>query len=262
MLARSRRDEEAPDGRADALPAAAVREPRAEVRCARRDGSTCACSPRRADGSPSDATLPALAQIAGRSTAPAFYVTLPFRVASELRRFGPTRSSTQSPYEAIAVVAGRGLARRDAALIVELHGDWRTSRGSTARRFAARSRRRPTAWRRGRCAVRTPCAHCRHTRPASRARPASSRRRSSSPSPTSRHSLTRRLRRSRRRPRRCSSACSSATRTSTTSPPRGGSSRSGCPEARLRLVGQGHRRDVVERARRASCPSTCRGRRR
>ena len=36
------------------------------------------------------------------------------------------RGTTQSPYEALAVLAGRGLARSRAALIVELHGDWRT----------------------------------------------------------------------------------------------------------------------------------------
>ena len=56
----------------------------------------------------------------------AFHVTLPFRVASELRRFQPDAILTQSPLEAAAVLAGRRLARRRAALIVELHGDWRT----------------------------------------------------------------------------------------------------------------------------------------
>jgi glycosyltransferase involved in cell wall biosynthesis len=56
----------------------------------------------------------------------AFYGALPFRVARELRRFRPDAVTTQSPYEALAVLAARGLARSSAALIVELHGDWRT----------------------------------------------------------------------------------------------------------------------------------------
>ena len=56
----------------------------------------------------------------------AFHVTLPFRVASELRRHRPDAVMTQSPFEALSVLAARGLARRRAALIVELHGDWRT----------------------------------------------------------------------------------------------------------------------------------------
>ena len=56
----------------------------------------------------------------------AFYATLPFRITRELRRFEPDAVTAQSPYEALAVLAARGLARSRAALIVELHGDWRT----------------------------------------------------------------------------------------------------------------------------------------
>jgi glycosyltransferase involved in cell wall biosynthesis len=56
----------------------------------------------------------------------AFYGALPFRVARELRRFRPDAVTAQSPFEALAVIAGRGLARSPSALIVELHGDWRT----------------------------------------------------------------------------------------------------------------------------------------
>ncbi len=41
----------------------------------------------------------------------AFYGALPFRVARELRRFRPDAVTTQSPYEALAVLAARGLAR-------------------------------------------------------------------------------------------------------------------------------------------------------
>ena len=77
-----------------------------------------------ADGSPGDDTFslwPRLPIVDGA----AFYGALPFRVARELRRFRPDAVTTQSPYEALAVLAGRGLARSRAALIVELHGDWR-----------------------------------------------------------------------------------------------------------------------------------------
>jgi glycosyltransferase involved in cell wall biosynthesis len=79
----------------------------------------------------------------------AFYATLPFRVAGELRRFHPDAVTTQSPYEALAVLAGRGLSRRRAALIVELHGDWRTfSRlyGSRFRRAIAPVADRLAPW--------------------------------------------------------------------------------------------------------------------
>ncbi len=78
-----------------------------------------------ADGSRGDETFslwPRLPVVDGA----AFYGALPFRVARELRRFRPDAVTTQSPYEALAVLAGRGLARSRAALIVELHGDWRT----------------------------------------------------------------------------------------------------------------------------------------
>jgi glycosyltransferase involved in cell wall biosynthesis len=56
---------------------------------------------------------------------------------------------TQSPYEAIAVLGGRSLARRRPALIVELHGDWRTfSRlyGSPFRRALAPIADRLAPW--------------------------------------------------------------------------------------------------------------------
>ncbi len=93
----------------------------------------------------------------------AFYATLPFRLAFELRRFGPDAVTTQSPYEAIAVVAGRSLARRNAALIVELHGDWRTfSRlyGSPLRQALAPATDRVAPWALRRAdAVRTLSAY-------------------------------------------------------------------------------------------------------
>ena len=55
-----------------------------------------------------------------------FYLTLPARLSRELRRFHPAAILTQSPYEAAAVLVGRRLARSDAKLVVDVHGDWRT----------------------------------------------------------------------------------------------------------------------------------------
>jgi glycosyltransferase involved in cell wall biosynthesis len=71
---------------------------------------------------------------------PRFYGTLPLRIARELRRTRADAILTQSPYEALAALAGRKLARSDAAVVVEIHGDWRTwSRlyGSPARAVVA-----------------------------------------------------------------------------------------------------------------------------
>jgi glycosyltransferase involved in cell wall biosynthesis len=78
-----------------------------------------------ADGSAGDETFRLWRRLPVLDGA-AFYGALPFRVARELRRFRPDAVTTQSPFEALAVLAGRGLARSRAALIVELHGDWRT----------------------------------------------------------------------------------------------------------------------------------------
>ena len=71
---------------------------------------------------------------------PAFYGSLPVRIARELRREPADAILAQSPYEALAALAGRKLARSDAAVVVEIHGDWRTwSRlyGSSARAVVA-----------------------------------------------------------------------------------------------------------------------------
>jgi glycosyltransferase involved in cell wall biosynthesis len=71
---------------------------------------------------------------------PLFYGTLPVRIARELRRHGADAILAQSPYEALAAFAGRRLARSDAAVVVEIHGDWHTwSRlyGSPARAVVA-----------------------------------------------------------------------------------------------------------------------------
>ncbi len=71
---------------------------------------------------------------------PLFYGSLPVRIARELRRAPADAILAQSPYEALAALAGRKLARSDAAVVVEIHGDWRTwSRlyGSRARALVA-----------------------------------------------------------------------------------------------------------------------------
>ena len=71
---------------------------------------------------------------------PLFYGALPARIARELRHRPADAILAQSPYEALAALAGRKLARSDAAVVVEIHGDWRTwSRlyGSPARAVVA-----------------------------------------------------------------------------------------------------------------------------
>jgi glycosyltransferase involved in cell wall biosynthesis len=71
---------------------------------------------------------------------PLFYGALPARIARELRRRPADAILAQSPYEALAAIAGRALARSDPAVVVEIHGDWRTwSRlyGSPARAVVA-----------------------------------------------------------------------------------------------------------------------------
>jgi glycosyltransferase involved in cell wall biosynthesis len=71
---------------------------------------------------------------------PAFYLLLPFRVARELRAFRPDAVVAQSPFETLGVLAGRRLARSRAAVILEVHGDWRAFArlyGSPLRRLLA-----------------------------------------------------------------------------------------------------------------------------
>jgi glycosyltransferase involved in cell wall biosynthesis len=58
---------------------------------------------------------------------PAFYLRLPFAIARQLRQFEPAAVIAQSPYEGVAALAGRRLARSSAKVIVEIHGDWHTA---------------------------------------------------------------------------------------------------------------------------------------
>jgi glycosyltransferase involved in cell wall biosynthesis len=57
----------------------------------------------------------------------AFWALLPARIARELRGFRPDAIVAQSAYEAAAALSARSLARSSAPVLVEVHGDWRTS---------------------------------------------------------------------------------------------------------------------------------------
>jgi glycosyltransferase involved in cell wall biosynthesis len=66
-----------------------------------------------------------------------YHVGLPVRVARELRRRPADAILVQGPHEAALVLAGRRLAGSRARVIVDVHGDWRTATrlyGSPARR--------------------------------------------------------------------------------------------------------------------------------
>ena len=105
----------------------------------RLDLRVLAAAPRGASGGDDTFALQRGTPVAALD-APAFYGSLPVRIARELRREPADAILAQSPYEALAAFAGRSLARSDAAVVVEIHGDWRTwSRlyGSPARAIVA-----------------------------------------------------------------------------------------------------------------------------
>ena len=56
-----------------------------------------------------------------------FYVTLPRLLAGELKAFRPDVVLAQSVYEAGAAHVAKALARSDARVVVDVHGDWRTA---------------------------------------------------------------------------------------------------------------------------------------
>lgn len=75
-----------------------------------------------------------------RSVAGAFHLALPWVVAQEVRRFRPDVVMTQSPYEALPVLAVLPALRANPKLVVEVHGDWRSAGrlyGSSLRRLFA-----------------------------------------------------------------------------------------------------------------------------
>ena len=70
-----------------------------------------------------------------------FYLRLPARLRNEIRRFDPEAVIASDPIVGAAALIGRGLSGRKPALIVEVHGDWRTftrSYGSRGRKLLAR----------------------------------------------------------------------------------------------------------------------------
>ena len=80
---------------------------------------------------------------------PAFYARLPFAIARELRSFRPDAVIAQSPYEGLLALIGRRLARSNAKVIVEIHGDWHTATrlyGSSLRSSLAPLADRVAAW--------------------------------------------------------------------------------------------------------------------
>lgn len=103
-----------------------------------------------ADGGPTPPRFTLLRQLPMRALdGPAFYLRLPFAVARELRSFAPDAVIAQSPYEALAALLGRRLARVRTKVIVEIHGDWHTATrlyGSSLRSSLAPFADRVAAW--------------------------------------------------------------------------------------------------------------------
>ena len=80
---------------------------------------------------------------------PIFWLALPFRVARLLREFRPDAVVCQTAYEGAAALLARQLAQLPARVVVEVHGDWRTSTrlyGSPARRLLSRAGDRVAAF--------------------------------------------------------------------------------------------------------------------
>src|SRR5581483_5175085 len=80
---------------------------------------------------------------------PLFYVTLPFRVARELRRFRPDAVVAQSPFEAALSALALRVTGSKAKLVLEIHGDWHTATrlyGSRARMLLAPLADRIASW--------------------------------------------------------------------------------------------------------------------
>jgi glycosyltransferase involved in cell wall biosynthesis len=96
-----------------------------------------------ATGSPiKDATFTLVPPFRPRSLdGVAFWLALPARVARLLRHLRPDAVVCQTAYEAACVLVARRIARLPVRIVVEVHGDWRTSTrlyGSPARRLVAR----------------------------------------------------------------------------------------------------------------------------
>jgi glycosyltransferase involved in cell wall biosynthesis len=84
-----------------------------------------------------DGTFTLVRALPGPLDGVAFWLALPSRIAKLLREFRPEAIVCQTAYEAAAALVARRLARVPARIVVEVHGDWRTSTrlyGSQARR--------------------------------------------------------------------------------------------------------------------------------
>ena len=71
----------------------------------------------------------------------AFWLALPIRAARLLREFRPDAVVCQTAFDGAAALLARSLTRVPARIVVEVHGDWRTSTrlyGSPSRRFLSR----------------------------------------------------------------------------------------------------------------------------
>jgi glycosyltransferase involved in cell wall biosynthesis len=71
----------------------------------------------------------------------AYWFALPSRIATLLREFRPDAIACQTAYDALAALIARRVAHVPARIVVEVHGDWRTSTrlyGSPARRAISR----------------------------------------------------------------------------------------------------------------------------
>ena len=78
-----------------------------------------------------------------------FHMLVPLRVARELRSFEPDAVLVQGAHEAAFALMGRRLARSDARVILDVHGDWRTATrlyGSGTRRVLNPFADRVAAW--------------------------------------------------------------------------------------------------------------------
>jgi glycosyltransferase involved in cell wall biosynthesis len=82
-----------------------------------------------------------LTNVPRRTPAGAFHLALVPILAAEARRFQPDVIVTQSPFEALPVLAARRALRPRPRLVVEVHGEWRMAArmyGSSVRRLYAR----------------------------------------------------------------------------------------------------------------------------
>ena len=73
-----------------------------------------------------------------RLDGPLWYLRLPWRVARELRRFDPDAVIAQGAQETALTLLARRLARSQAKVVLDLHGDWKAPTrlyGSRARRL-------------------------------------------------------------------------------------------------------------------------------